>query len=92
MSAVKAVQGIVGREGVKGLFAGYGSFLLRDLPFDAIEFVSYEQMKRAYGVTLGGKREINAAETAAMGASSFCTKIIPSILFSLCSSVTSRQR
>lgn len=68
VSAVKAVQGIVGREGFKGLFAGYGSFLLRDLPFDAIEFVSYEQMKRAYGVTLGGKREINPAETAAMGA------------------------
>lgn len=49
------------------MYAGYGSFLLRDLPFDAIEFVSYEQLKRAYAVTLGGTREINAAETAAMG-------------------------
>lgn len=68
ISATRAVQGIVSREGLKGLFAGYGSFLLRDLPFDAIEFVSYEQMKRAYGATLGGKREINPAETAAMGA------------------------
>ncbi len=53
---------------MRGLYAGYGSFLLRDLPFDAIEFVSYEQLKRAYTVALGNKREVNAAETAAMGA------------------------
>ena len=62
------MKSIVSREGARGLYAGYGSFLLRDLPFDAIEFVSYEQLKRAYTVTLDGKREINAAETAAMGA------------------------
>ena len=35
---------------MKGLFAGYGSFLLRDLPFDAIEFVAYEQLKSMYKV------------------------------------------
>lgn len=28
----------------------YGSFLLRDLPFDAIEFVSYEVFKSRCGV------------------------------------------
>jgi solute carrier family 25 (mitochondrial S-adenosylmethionine transporter), member 26 len=39
---------IVAREGLKGMYAGYGSFLLRDLPFDAIEFVTYEQLKSAY--------------------------------------------
>lgn len=27
------------------MYAGYGSFLLRDLPFDAIEFLAYEQLK-----------------------------------------------
>ena len=37
---------------MKGLFAGYGSFLLRDLPFDAIEFVAYEQLKSMYKVRL----------------------------------------
>lgn len=26
------------------MYAGYGAFMLRDLPFDAIEFVSYEQV------------------------------------------------
>ena len=36
---------------MRGLFAGYGSFLLRDLPFDAIEFVAYEQLKSMYKVS-----------------------------------------
>ncbi len=44
------MRGIIQREGTRGLFAGYGSFLLRDLPFDAIEFVAYEQLKLAYKV------------------------------------------
>jgi hypothetical protein len=48
--AIQAVRGVVQREGYRGLFAGYRSFLLRDLPFDAIEFVAYEQLKRSYKV------------------------------------------
>jgi solute carrier family 25 S-adenosylmethionine transporter 26 len=40
--ALTALRTIVAREGRRGIFAGYSSFLLRDLPFDAIEFVSYE--------------------------------------------------
>ena len=39
------MRAIVAREGLRGLYAGYGAFLLRDLPFDAIEFVAYEQLK-----------------------------------------------
>lgn len=31
------------------MYAGYGSFLLRDLPFDAIEFFAYEQLKHGEG-------------------------------------------
>ena len=65
---MRAVQSIVQREGMRGLYAGYGSFLLRDLPFDAIEFVAYEQLRKAYGASLGGKRSINGLETAAIGA------------------------
>jgi hypothetical protein len=44
--AFTALRTIVAREGARGIFAGYGSFLLRDLPFDAIEFVAYEQFKK----------------------------------------------
>jgi len=65
--AIKAVKSICAKEGFKGMYAGYGSFLLRDLPFDAIEFVTYEQLRRAYKISLAGSREVNGAETAAMG-------------------------
>ena len=71
-AAIGAVRAIVAREGVRGMFAGYGSFLLRDIPFDAIEFVAYEQLKRAYAATLPGGREVNAAEVSAIGALCFC--------------------
>ena len=49
-SARAALRHIVTKEGrlAAGLFAGFGSFLLRDLPFDAIEFASYEQLKLAW--------------------------------------------
>lgn len=59
MGAIRAVQGIVRREGARGLFAGYGSFLLRDLPFDAIEFVAYEQLKKAYKVVTSALLQLN---------------------------------
>ena len=57
---------MVGREGFRGLYAGYGAFLLRDLPFDAIEFVVYEQLKKNWGKW--AKRELNSAETSVIGA------------------------
>ena len=61
------MQSIIQREGLRGLYAGYGSFLLRDLPFDAIEFVAYEQLRKVYGASLGDKRSINGLETGAIG-------------------------
>ena len=63
--AVDAVRNIIKHEGVRGLFAGYSSFMIRDLPFDAIEFVAYEQLKKAYKLHVS--RELNAAETSAIG-------------------------
>jgi len=65
--ALGALRHIAAKEGVrKGLYAGYGAFLLRDLPFDAIEFVAYERLKTAARRALG--REPNAAEVSAIGA------------------------
>jgi solute carrier family 25 S-adenosylmethionine transporter 26 len=64
--AVDAVRNIIKHEGVRGLFAGYSSFMIRDLPFDAIEFVAYEQLKKAYKIQVS--RELNPAETSAIGA------------------------
>ena len=66
-SALTAVGSIAMNEGPRGLFAGYQSFLLRDLPFDAIEFLAYEQLKVAYTTFLKGERAISPLETSAIG-------------------------
>lgn len=65
-SAPDAVRLIVAKEGFKGLYAGYSSFLLRDLPFDAIQFCIYEQLRIGY--KLAAKRDLNDPETAVIGA------------------------
>ncbi|KAE8651960.1 hypothetical protein Csa_006451 [Cucumis sativus] len=65
-SAPDAVRLIATKEGFKGLYAGYGSFLLRDLPFDAIQFCIYEQLRIGY--KLAAKRELNDPENAIIGA------------------------
>ncbi|GER48992.1 mitochondrial carrier protein [Striga asiatica] len=65
-SAPDAVRLIVSKEGFKGLYAGYGSFLLRDLPFDAIQFCIYEQLRIGY--KLAAKRDLNGPENAVIGA------------------------
>ncbi|KAG8383431.1 hypothetical protein BUALT_Bualt04G0012500 [Buddleja alternifolia] len=65
-SAPAAVQLIVSKEGFRGLYAGYGSFLLRDLPFDAIQFCLYEQLRIGY--KLAAKRDLNDPENAIIGA------------------------
>ncbi|KAK9826574.1 hypothetical protein WJX74_003521 [Apatococcus lobatus] len=66
--AVIALKTIVQTEGLVGLFAGYRSFLLRDLPFDAIEFFAYEQLKVTYSKSLKNRRPLNPAETSVIGA------------------------
>ncbi|KAF5745186.1 S-adenosylmethionine carrier 1 chloroplastic/mitochondrial [Tripterygium wilfordii] len=65
-SAPDAVRLIISKEGYKGLYAGYGSFLLRDLPFDAIQFCIYEQLRIGYKSV--AKRDLNDPENAAIGA------------------------
>ncbi|GKV47516.1 hypothetical protein SLEP1_g54416 [Rubroshorea leprosula] len=61
-----AVRLIASKEGFKGLYAGYGSFLLRDLPFDAIQFCIYEQLRIGYKAA--ARRDLNDPENAVIGA------------------------
>ncbi|KAF8025004.1 hypothetical protein BT93_F1993 [Corymbia citriodora subsp. variegata] len=65
-SAPSTVCLIIAREGFKGLYAGYGSFLLRDLPFDAIQFCIYEQLRIGYRIV--ARRELRDHENAMIGA------------------------
>nr|XP_010915071.1 S-adenosylmethionine carrier 1, chloroplastic/mitochondrial [Elaeis guineensis] len=65
-SAPDAVRLIIAKEGFRGLYAGYSSFLLRDLPFDAIQFCIYEQLRIGYKIA--ARRELNDPENAIIGA------------------------
>ncbi|XP_064983192.1 S-adenosylmethionine carrier 1, chloroplastic/mitochondrial-like isoform X2 [Musa acuminata AAA Group] len=65
-SAPNAVRLIVAKEGIRGLYAGYSSFLLRDLPFDAIQFCIYEQLRIGYKIA--AQRELSDPENAIIGA------------------------
>ncbi|KAH0449696.1 hypothetical protein IEQ34_020388 [Dendrobium chrysotoxum] len=65
-SASNAVRLILAKEGFRGLYAGYSSFLLRDIPFDAIQFCIYEQLRIGYRVA--AKRELSDPEIAVIGA------------------------
>lgn len=64
---IMAVTSVARKEGLGGLYAGYWSFMFRDLPFDAIEFVTYEQAKIAYSRYVV-KRDVNPAEASFLGA------------------------
>ncbi|KAL0440366.1 UNVERIFIED_CONTAM: putative S-adenosylmethionine carrier 2, chloroplastic, partial [Sesamum latifolium] len=66
VSAPDAVRLVVAKEGFRGLYAGYGSFLLRDLPFDAIQFCIYEQLRIGY--KLAARRDLSDPENAIIGA------------------------
>lgn len=44
-SSAEAVRAVWTKEGVRGFFAGYGSLIVRELPFDAIQFPLYELLK-----------------------------------------------
>nr|GEW22275.1 S-adenosylmethionine carrier 1, chloroplastic/mitochondrial-like [Tanacetum cinerariifolium] len=80
-SAPDAVRLIVAKEGFKGIFAGYSSCLLRDLPFDAIQFCLYEQLRIGY--KLAAKRDLSDPENAVIGAFAGSGKPIQEY-FSLC--------
>lgn len=57
-SARQAVMGTLRTEGVGGLFKGYGSLIVRELPFDALQFPLYEYLKK-----VGAKKRGRALET-----------------------------
>lgn len=65
-SAHGAVHEIAAKEGIRGLYAGGGAFLLRDLPFDAIQFCIYEQIKLGY--KKAARRDLYDLENALIGA------------------------
>lgn len=65
-TATQILFSAVSKEGVRGLYRGFGSTVLRDIPFSIIEFPIWEWLKKSYRNRI--KRELNAVEVALCGA------------------------
>lgn len=66
-SAFKAASTILKTEGPLGLYVGGGAHLLREIPFNAVQFVSYRHMKDFLVASQGGIHASVAAK-AVLGA------------------------
>lgn len=69
----KCCAKILSQDGPGGFFRGYAAFLARDLPFDAIEFVGYEQLRIVYmtvalSAAAAGGGELAGWENSLLGA------------------------
>lgn len=63
-----ALAGILSARGPRGLYAGYGGALVRDLPFDTVQIMLYEGLRRGYlAATRRADDHLNAGETAGLG-------------------------
>ena len=52
---------------IKALFVGYPQFLMRDLPFDTIQIIAFETLKRWHSRTVEPGRRRTSRELAALG-------------------------
>lgn len=73
-SPVSAIRGTYKAAGVAGFYRGVVPMLLRDLPFNAVEFVAYEQFKLLYlKMKEENHAELTPRESAVLGALSGAT-------------------
>lgn len=64
-STREAINAIWRKQGARGFFAGYGSLVLRELPFDAIQFPLYELLKVRWARAKG--RPLSTPESSMCG-------------------------
>lgn len=58
-TSVEAIRAIFAKQGVRGFFNGYTSLVIRELPFDAIQFPLYEALKKTWAKrTASGELEL----------------------------------
>lgn len=62
---ILALKSIIQHDGYKGLYTGYGSTFLRDIPFDIIQFTLYEELKKQ--LQDYKKQDLVLYENAALG-------------------------
>lgn len=61
----EAVSTILAKEGVSGMFSGYGITVLREIPFSAIQFPIYEYLKLKWSTYRG--KQVDSYQAAACG-------------------------
>lgn len=66
LSTIQILVAAVRQEGLFGLYRGFGSTIIRDVPFALIEFPIWEWSKKEWSSRI--ERELNAAEVALCGA------------------------
>ncbi|KAK4529629.1 hypothetical protein CCYA_CCYA02G0486 [Cyanidiococcus yangmingshanensis] len=64
-SSVVAVKAIVAKEGLRGLYRGWGSLIAREIPFDILEFPLYEAFKKIWSRRKG--KSLDTWESALCG-------------------------
>lgn len=57
---------LLAQEGIRGFYRGFGTTIMREIPFTSIQFPVYELLKAKLSVFLGG-RPLHAYEAAACG-------------------------
>lgn len=66
-SAMDACRKTLATEGIPGFFSGYGSLIMRELPFDAIQFPLYELLKARWRKMEGRVTELETWKTSVCG-------------------------
>lgn len=66
ISSMQILKLAIQHEGIYGLYRGYGSTVLRDVPFSIIEFPVWEWLKKEWKLKV--KRELTAIEVSVCGA------------------------
>jgi solute carrier family 25 (mitochondrial S-adenosylmethionine transporter), member 26 len=75
-SSMEAVRQIFAKQGARGFFAGYGSLVVRELPFDAIQFPLYELLKKGWAKrTKSGKLDLWQSSLCGSAAGGFAAAV-----------------
>ena len=81
--AVVAAATILKTEGPLGLYVGGGAHLLREIPFNAVQFLAYRNLKDVLVATQGGTPASVSAKAilgaAAAGLASLCTQPLDTV-------------
>jgi len=66
-SSLDAFRNVIRADGINGLYRGFGTTIMREIPFTSLQFPLYEFLKRTLSARLPGRRALYAHEAAVCG-------------------------